>query len=94
MAETVQNLRLFLIYLISEAAEENGVGVLTMCLTALTILTVEADLYRIRLGILYPAEDFIRLDHTTTSGFSMKTFLSKVQVQVERLSSIYQSNWI
>jgi hypothetical protein len=56
MAETIKNLTLFPIFLITEAAGENSGGFLTKCMPTLTFLSLEADFHRIGLGKFYHRE--------------------------------------
>ena len=58
MGETVEDYKNLLMYLVAEAANENGGGLLTICLLALTILSVEEDLHKIRPSCMYPPAGF------------------------------------
>jgi hypothetical protein len=60
MAETVKDLETFLMILMLEAAEdESGCsGVLLMCLTTLTMITFQEDMFMLRVSCLYPPKGF------------------------------------
>ena len=54
MEKIVKDLQTFIMVLILDAVDEESGGLLTLCLTALTILTIEDDLYKERMTCLYP----------------------------------------
>ena len=77
MAQTVEILESLLMFLIAEAADENGGGFLMICLTALSFLAFEDDLHKIRPSNLYPPAGFYPSGSLRILfGLSMKIFFS------------------
>ena len=60
MAETVKDLETFLMILMLEATVDHSgcSGVLLMCLTTLTMITFQEDIFKLRVSCLYPPKGF------------------------------------
>jgi hypothetical protein len=58
MSQTMKDLHLFMLFLIMEAIDKESCGVLSICMTALTMMSIEDDLHRMRPSNFYPPENF------------------------------------
>jgi hypothetical protein len=58
MVKTLDDLHLFMLFLIMEGLEKESGGFLSFCMTALTMLSIEDDLYRLRPSNFYPPDGF------------------------------------
>jgi hypothetical protein len=58
MIKSMEDLRLFMLFLFMESLETESGGFLAFCMSVLTLLSIEDDLYRLRPSNFYPPEGF------------------------------------
>ena len=58
MTQTMDDLHVFMLFLILEGIDQQNGGVLSICMTALTMMSIEDDLHRMCPSNFYPPEGF------------------------------------
>ena len=58
MVKSLEDIHMFMLFLVMESVDKESGGFLSFCMTALTMLTIESDLHRLRPSNFYPPDGF------------------------------------
>jgi hypothetical protein len=58
MVKISQDIHMFMLFLVTESVDKESGGVLSFCMIALTMLSIESDLHRLWPSNFYPSDGF------------------------------------
>ena len=58
MVKSLDDIHTFMLFLVMESLDKESSSVLSFCMTALTMLSIESDLHRLRPSNFYPPDGF------------------------------------